>query len=143
MITKVCDLGLGKLVAMNGTITCQSKTRAISNPGTLLYMSPECLLNQRKANRNSDMWSTGATIVELFTGMPHWQFSNEDFEDVDSMDEYLMNKVKRRERPSVISHFRFQESIPANMQSVLKQCLDYDESRSSALDIIALFPMIE
>lgn len=78
-VTKLCDLGIGKVVGINGTITCRRTGSTIANPGTPMYMAPECLLNIKKTSEASDMWSAGATISELNTNLPYWQFSVDDF----------------------------------------------------------------
>lgn len=35
--------------------------------GTFLYMAPECLVEFEQASRGSDIWSLGATYLEIFT----------------------------------------------------------------------------
>lgn len=40
--------------------------------GTFLYMAPECVLHFADASTKTDMWSLGATYLELFTGSAPW-----------------------------------------------------------------------
>ncbi|KAL0152293.1 hypothetical protein M9458_052016, partial [Cirrhinus mrigala] len=40
--------------------------------GTFLYMAPECLIEFEQASRSSDIWSLGATYLELFTKSAPW-----------------------------------------------------------------------
>lgn len=40
--------------------------------GTYLYMAPECFISFQEASCYSDIWSLGATYVELFTGSLPW-----------------------------------------------------------------------
>lgn len=140
LVTQVCDLGFGKLVGNNGTITSRVGN-AIANPGTPLYMAPECLLNMQKASHASDMWSTAATIIELYTSIPYWNFSDDDFAgDITDMNECLIAKVKRAERPGVLQHSAF-DKVPASMQHLLNACLQYDcHERPTALELIQNVP---
>jgi tRNA A-37 threonylcarbamoyl transferase component Bud32 len=134
--TKLCDLGIGKLVGDNGTITSRN-TGNPCNPGTPLYMAPECLMNTGKGNKASDMWSTGATVIELYTGLAYWQFSEDDFADATNMLDCLMKKIQRRERPGIINHENFKEKIPTTVQSLLDRCIQYDHTaRPGALEIV-------
>ncbi|KAL2082783.1 hypothetical protein ACEWY4_022601 [Coilia grayii] len=40
--------------------------------GTFLYMAPECILSFQDASSYTDMWSLGATYLELFTRSTPW-----------------------------------------------------------------------
>lgn len=40
--------------------------------GTLLYMVPECILHFQDASPSTNMWSLGATYLELFTRSTPW-----------------------------------------------------------------------
>lgn len=40
--------------------------------GTYLYMAPECAINFEAASCQTDIWSLGATYLELFTGSLPW-----------------------------------------------------------------------
>ncbi|XDV26275.1 hypothetical protein PO909_030033, partial [Leuciscus waleckii] len=40
--------------------------------GTFLYMAPECLVEFEQASRGSDIWSLGATYLEVFTKSVPW-----------------------------------------------------------------------
>lgn len=44
--------------------------------GTALYMAPECMINFMQPSVKSDVWSLGATFVELFTGCYPWNVNN-------------------------------------------------------------------
>lgn len=82
LVTKICDLGFGKLIGANGTLANRAISgNTIANPGTHLYMAPECLLNIQKAGVASDMWSVGTTLSELYTGFTYWNFSEAHFND--------------------------------------------------------------
>ncbi|XP_036977900.1 mitogen-activated protein kinase kinase kinase NPK1-like isoform X4 [Acanthopagrus latus] len=40
--------------------------------GTFLYMAPECILHFTEATGQTDMWSLGATYLEVLTGSAPW-----------------------------------------------------------------------
>ncbi|XP_058885954.1 uncharacterized protein LOC117405556 isoform X2 [Acipenser ruthenus] len=44
--------------------------------GTALYMAPECMINFMQPSVKSDVWSLGATFLELFTGCYPWNVNN-------------------------------------------------------------------
>ncbi|XP_067245352.1 uncharacterized protein [Chanodichthys erythropterus] len=45
--------------------------------GTFLYMAPECLVEFEQASRSSDIWSLGATYLEIFTKTAPWTVKNQ------------------------------------------------------------------
>lgn len=45
--------------------------------GTFLYMAPECLVEFEQASRSSDIWSLGATYLEIFTKSVPWTEKNQ------------------------------------------------------------------
>lgn len=45
--------------------------------GTFLYMAPECLIQYEQAADTSDIWSLGATYLELFTTSAPWTVKNQ------------------------------------------------------------------
>ena len=51
-VAKLCDMGISKLKEI------QTMTKTTSGiPGTPSYMAPECLLQNKKATVDSDIWS--------------------------------------------------------------------------------------
>ena len=60
---KLCDFGISKHE------TSTSTTSTTSAKGTWNYMSPERCLGNSKSFKN-DIWSVGATFVEMITGHP-------------------------------------------------------------------------
>lgn len=139
MVTKLSDLGFGKLAGSNGTLASKATGLVFDNPGTRLYMAPECLLGFRRATASSDMWSVGGTLAELYTSLSYWDFSDDDFElaAAESVDDALFAKVKREERPGILHNNSFIANVPLAMRSVLEACLQYDaSSRPTALEVI-------
>ncbi|KAK7151686.1 hypothetical protein R3I94_008133 [Phoxinus phoxinus] len=45
--------------------------------GTFLYMAPECLVEFEQASSGSDIWSLGATYLEIFTKSVPWTVKNQ------------------------------------------------------------------
>ncbi|XP_023247338.1 probable serine/threonine-protein kinase DDB_G0281745 [Copidosoma floridanum] len=67
--TKLCDLGLGKCGDLDNNLnsTCVGTLR-----GTLVFMSPEAILDRKEATTYSDIWALGCTLVELFSEKEMW-----------------------------------------------------------------------
>ncbi|XP_065831547.1 serine/threonine-protein kinase 36-like [Oscarella lobularis] len=59
---KLCDFGFARAMSMNTLVLTSIK-------GTPLYMSPE-LVQERPYDHNSDLWSMGCILYELFVGRP-------------------------------------------------------------------------
>ncbi|XP_041839939.1 mitogen-activated protein kinase kinase kinase 1b-like isoform X2 [Melanotaenia boesemani] len=68
------DWGLANI---RDTVILRQGSRQLSHAvgptgGTLLYMAPECVVKYQDASFQTDVWSLGATIVEIFTGSFPW-----------------------------------------------------------------------
>jgi fused-like protein len=59
---KLCDFGFARAMSMNTLVLTSIK-------GTPLYMSPE-LVQEKPYDHNSDLWSLGCILYELFCGVP-------------------------------------------------------------------------
>ena len=62
-------MGLSRLKSQQSL----SQTCITSVPGTPSYMAPECLVDKKKATIESDVWSLGCTLLELFTEKDCWE----------------------------------------------------------------------
>ncbi|XP_051162406.1 serine/threonine-protein kinase Nek6-like [Leptopilina boulardi] len=109
-VTKLCDLGLGKSDLFSKTL---QSTHVGRWRGTLLYMAPEILLENKEANENSDIWSLGCTLLELFSEKHVWNVST-----VNNMIAKLINQ----ETPSI-------EGFPRNLQVEMGKCFYYNSAK--------------
>lgn len=139
-VTKLCDMGLGKI--KSAQTTARVTTAGIA--GTPNYMAPECLLQKRKATTKADVWSLACTLVELFTGKDCWgqtedlvpkSHKNSD-EDAPQGCEGIFRCLKAGELPSAL-----QLIAPEHvLKNVLVNCFSYNESeRPDAIEILGHF----
>ena len=63
-IPKITDFGISKRLNINKSTVF---TNSIAGVGTLAYASPE-QLNGRKISKNTDLWSFGVIVFQVFTG---------------------------------------------------------------------------
>lgn len=118
--TKLCDMGISKLKRSATTLTTQAGQ---GTPGTPHYMAPECLIENKSATRQSDIWSLGCTLVELISEEDCWQ-------DVLGDDNDVQPILKRKERPSALP----------TLSPVLAACFHYDPvMRPNAIELINAF----
>ncbi|XP_068103343.1 uncharacterized protein [Hyperolius riggenbachi] len=88
--------------------------------GTLAYMAPECLMQEKPASKMSDMWSGGATVIELFTMKKPWNTRTEIFKNMN---------LKRP--PQSLASMNLKQ-LP-----LLKSCFSYEpKQRPSAADMV-------
>ncbi|XP_068102800.1 mitogen-activated protein kinase kinase kinase A-like [Hyperolius riggenbachi] len=95
--------------------------------GTVAYMAPECLMQGKPANKMSDMWSIGATVVELFTKQKPWTTYTEMFHNM---------FLKQVPRPLALMNLK---QLP-----LLKSCFSYEpKQRPSAADMVVAIKNME
>lgn len=61
-VVKLCDFGFARAMSINTLVLTSIK-------GTPLYMSPE-LVQEKPYDHNSDLWSVGCILYELYVGTP-------------------------------------------------------------------------
>ena len=69
---KVCDLGLAKPMLSESELIASDGTTA----GTPYYMSPEQIREPEKVDWRSDVYSLGATLYHMLTGVPVFRFED-------------------------------------------------------------------
>ena len=74
---KLCDLGITKRLIVNSSATMYAQGM---QPGTLIFQSPETLLDIASASTQSDVWGMSGTIVELFNETLIWDLQYDEDE---------------------------------------------------------------
>lgn len=110
LFVKICDLGTSRLKEMPSALltTVGSRSR-----GTVMYMSPELLLDNRTGTSASDVWAVGSVLEEIFTEEWVWPSPYEG----DIKDYY-----KHKMLPDL-------RKVPNSLKSNLKQCFEYSPEK--------------
>ncbi|HEY2514082.1 MAG TPA: serine/threonine-protein kinase [Polyangiaceae bacterium] len=130
---KVLDFGISK-VALSGRTSSvameQTGTQRIM--GSPYYMSPEQLRSSRGVDGRTDIWSLGAVLFELLTGV-------RAFADADDFSALVITIVQDRHR----SMLDYVSSMPMGLIEIVDRCLakNRDDRFDSAASLaIALLP---
>jgi eukaryotic-like serine/threonine-protein kinase len=125
-IVKILDFGVAKLIAPDGTADGISMTRTgLDGPprteegrivGTVAYMSPEQAAGQ-KVDARSDIFSFGAVLYELVTGVPAFGGNS----SVSTLAAVLTSEPRP---PSEIAR-----DVPRDFERVILRCLRKDPAR--------------
>ena len=70
-IAKLSDFGCSKRAPQDGD-DLDADQSLMRIRGTVLWMAPECAQQSPHVNTSSDIWSLGATVIEMATGKPPW-----------------------------------------------------------------------
>jgi serine/threonine-protein kinase len=108
---KVLDFGISK-VTTPGSDMGMTKTSAIV--GSPLYMSPEQMRSAKSVDARTDIWSLGAILYELLSGLP--PFTGE------SLPELCVNIMNTA--PASLQAMR--PDLPARLEAVVLRCLEKD-----------------
>src|SRR5439155_1423091 len=98
--------------------------------GTPAYLAPECLLEGRAPTVQSDLYSLGLVLYEVFTGRPAF--------DATTLKEMIL--LRREAKPT--SPSRHQRDIDPVIERLILVCLEKDPGRRppSALAVAASLP---
>ncbi len=122
--TKLADFGIARLEASNSELT-----KAGSILGSLLYISPEQLMNPKDVDKRADIYSLGVTGYEILTGRLPYNGSN--------IGEIVM-KIMQSE-PPLLSELN--REIPQGLDGIIFKAmaktadLRYDTAMDMAADL--------
>ncbi len=126
-IAKLSDFGCSKQLVGMCTNSLEESMNAIK--GSVPWMAPE-VIKQSGHGRSSDIWSVGATVIEMITGKPPWpEFTNNLAA--------LFHVATSKEPPP----------IPANISIIggkfISKCMVIDpKMRASAASLVTADPFI-
>lgn len=120
-VAKLADFGCSKQLAGMCTLSLEDSMRTIR--GSVPWMAPE-VIKQSGHGRSADIWSIGATVIEMATGKHPWpEFSNNMAA--------LFHVATSKEPPPA------PENLNESATLLLKRCLVIDpRSRASATELL-------
>jgi serine/threonine protein kinase len=102
-VVKIVDFGIAKTrESISHTLTGQTL-------GTILYMSPEQVIDPKRVDYKTDIYSLGVTFYHALTGKVPY--------DISTDSEFIIQK-------RIVEEDIDLSSVPAYWQSILKNCLD-------------------
>ncbi|KAH9252934.1 hypothetical protein BASA81_009090 [Batrachochytrium salamandrivorans] len=117
-IVKLSDFGCSKRI--NKSAVMSDKTIAANKrlTGTVLWMAPEAARSDPNCGFASDVWSMGATVIEMATGKTPWAEEKFDQELV------ALFKIGTTTMPP-----QFPSSLSPIAHSFLRACMDVDPTK--------------
>ncbi|KAM7446260.1 Serine/threonine-protein kinase 36 [Porites harrisoni] len=117
-VVKLCDFGFARAMSINTLVLTSIK-------GTPLYMSPE-LVQEKPYDHNSDLWSVGCILYELFVGTPPF-YTNSIFQ--------LVNLICR-------DTVKWPENMSPDFQSFLQGLLTKDPNKRLSWPYLLRHPFV-
>jgi serine/threonine-protein kinase len=106
---KVLDFGISKIVEGGDEALAMTKTSVVM--GSPMYMSPEQMISARDVDARADIWSLGAILYELLTGVPPFV--------AESLAGLVIKVSNTKERP--LGELR--PGVPPELGAVVSRCL--------------------
>src|SRR5262245_36963378 len=119
---KVCDLGLAKPMLSESELLASDGTTA----GTPYYMSPEQIREPEKVDWKSDVYSLGATLYHMLTGVPVFR--------MDDRNGVIQKHLKERPRNPREHVLELSDGVSSVVLRMLQKTAD---DRYGALDELA------
>jgi mitogen-activated protein kinase kinase kinase len=127
-VAKLADFGCSKQLVGMCTASFEESLRAIR--GSVPWMAPE-IIKQEGHGRSSDIWSVGATVIEMATGKPPWP----EFKDNLAA---LFHVATSKEPPPPPSH------VSKYCAKFISQCMAIDaKDRLSAKELLEHDPFMK
>ncbi|KAJ7388729.1 Serine/threonine-protein kinase 36 [Desmophyllum pertusum] len=117
-VVKLCDFGFARAMSINTLVLTSIK-------GTPLYMSPE-LVQEKPYDHNSDLWSVGCILYELYVGTPPF-YTNSIFQ--------LVNLICR-------DTVKWPENMSPDFQSFLQGLLTKDPNKRLSWPYLLRHPFV-
>ncbi len=114
-VVKLLDLGLARIEHDDPSRTSMTAVDQIM--GTIDYMSPEQCLDSRQVDARSDIYSMGATMYRLFTGLAPW--SGPEF----TTQGQKLNALLSQQVPSIAERCA---DLPAGLVAIVDRALQRD-----------------
>ena len=115
-VAKISDLGVAKVIQADSKKT---KTRA---PGTVDFMPPEALLETPEYGAPLDIFSYGGVILHVMN--QEWPTPlHYVMTDPKTKKQVALSEAQRRQE-----HINKMSGVPADVQSLVEQCLDDDSA---------------
>ena len=124
---KICDLGLSTFSKISGSVSSIMQSKKGSIAGTMIYISPEILVNRAKATKSSDMWAVCCTLIEIYGKRFAWTIKTRDVE------QEMKSFYTQRLAPDT-------SCIPEFVRSEIDKGFSYyPDERPSALNLLKIF----
>ena len=108
---KVLDFGLAKAINNNADITSSAMTGTNVMLGSPFFMSPEQVDSRKDIDHRTDIWSLGATLYHIVTGVPPFVAPNVHLVCARILTEDFPPLARRR------------ADAPRELEAVLRRCM--------------------